>query len=115
MAYESAQQDTRPVEDWLNDSDRLDPQRDENAIDIWNSVREKSPMATTESDRRAALQKWLRAVPQFRLDPSKQTTWANGRIRSPRNIPGAPRPLSHIHHPPDTIHRHITENRTLSP
>jgi cytochrome P450 len=34
-----------------------------------------------------ALQEWLRAFPDYTLDTSKTTTWANGQIRGPRNIP----------------------------
>ena len=34
-----------------------------------------------------ALQEWLRAFPEYRLDTAHQTTWANGQIRGPRNIP----------------------------
>ena len=34
-----------------------------------------------------ALQEWLRAFPDYSLDTSRQTTWANGQVRGPRNIP----------------------------
>jgi cytochrome P450 len=34
-----------------------------------------------------AFQEWLRAFPDYTLDTSKQTTWANGQIRGPRNLP----------------------------
>ena len=34
-----------------------------------------------------ALQEWLRAFPDYRLDPNGRTTWAPGQIRGPRNIP----------------------------
>jgi cytochrome P450 len=34
-----------------------------------------------------ALQAWLRAFPNYSLDNSQQTTWANGQVRGPRNIP----------------------------
>ena len=34
-----------------------------------------------------ALQEWLRAFPHYALDTSKETTWANGQIRGPRNVP----------------------------
>lgn len=34
-----------------------------------------------------ALQEWLRAFPDYRLDRSRPTTWANGQIRGPRNVP----------------------------
>ena len=34
-----------------------------------------------------ALQEWLRAFPHYHLDPAKETRWANGQVRGPRNIP----------------------------
>jgi cytochrome P450 len=34
-----------------------------------------------------ALQEWLRAFPDYALDPSARTTWANGQVRGPRSIP----------------------------
>lgn len=34
-----------------------------------------------------ALQEWVRAFPDYTLDESKETTWANGQIRGPRNVP----------------------------
>lgn len=33
------------------------------------------------------IQEWLRAFPNYSLDTSKETTWANGQVRGPRNIP----------------------------
>jgi cytochrome P450 len=32
-------------------------------------------------------QEWLRAFPNYSLDTSKKTTWANGQVRGPREIP----------------------------
>ncbi len=34
-----------------------------------------------------ALQEWIRAFPDYELDAGRQTTWANGQIRGPRNVP----------------------------
>ncbi len=34
-----------------------------------------------------ALQEWLRAFPNYSLSDQSPTTWANGQIRGPRNIP----------------------------
>jgi cytochrome P450 len=34
-----------------------------------------------------ALQEWLRAFPHYTLDTTRETTWANGQVRGPRNIP----------------------------
>lgn len=36
---------------------------------------------------RVALEEWLAAIPEFRLDPSGQVTWAGGQVRGPRTIP----------------------------
>ncbi len=32
-------------------------------------------------------QEWLRAFPNYSLDDTKKTKWANGQVRGPRNIP----------------------------
>jgi cytochrome P450 len=34
-----------------------------------------------------AFQEWLRAFPNYSLDTEQRTTWANGQIRGPRNLP----------------------------
>ena len=34
-----------------------------------------------------ALQEWIRAFPDYALDPDRETTWANGQVRGPRSIP----------------------------
>lgn len=34
-----------------------------------------------------AFQEWLWAFPTYRLDESTETTWVNGQIRGPRNVP----------------------------
>jgi cytochrome P450 len=34
-----------------------------------------------------ALQEWLRAFPAYSLDGSRPTTWANGQVRGPRQVP----------------------------
>jgi cytochrome P450 len=36
---------------------------------------------------KVAIQEWLRAFPDYALDPSRATTWANGQVRGPRAIP----------------------------
>ena len=33
------------------------------------------------------LQEWLRAFPNFELDPERETVWANGQVRGPRCLP----------------------------
>ncbi len=34
-----------------------------------------------------ALQEWLRAFPDYTLDPDRETEWANGQVRGPRKLP----------------------------
>ncbi len=34
-----------------------------------------------------AIQEWIRAFPDYVVDESQETTWTNGQIRGPRNIP----------------------------
>ncbi len=34
-----------------------------------------------------AFQEWLRAFPNYSLNPDKKTTWANGQVRGPRVLP----------------------------
>jgi cytochrome P450 len=34
-----------------------------------------------------AIEEWLKRVPDFRLDPSKETTWSEGSLRGPRQLP----------------------------
>jgi cytochrome P450 len=36
---------------------------------------------------RVALEEWLRAIPDFSLDPTSPVTWAGGQVRGPRTIP----------------------------
>jgi cytochrome P450 len=57
-----------PVTDWVNDWDWLDPQWGPNAIDIWNSVRERCPVATTERYGRAHMPVTMAAVQQVAHD-----------------------------------------------
>ena len=33
------------------------------------------------------MQEWLRAFPNYTLDPSQETSWANGQVRGPRGLP----------------------------
>ncbi len=34
-----------------------------------------------------AVEEWLKAIPEFSLDPSAEVTWAGGQVRGPRTIP----------------------------
>jgi hypothetical protein len=36
---------------------------------------------------RVAIQEWLVAIPEFRLDDGAEVTWAGGQVRGPRTIP----------------------------
>ncbi|MET0577923.1 MAG: cytochrome P450, partial [Ilumatobacteraceae bacterium] len=36
---------------------------------------------------RVALEEWLAAIPDFRLDDTAEVTWAGGQVRGPRTIP----------------------------
>ena len=38
-------------------------------------------------EMRVAIQEFLARVPDFEIDESKETTWAGGQVRGPRNIP----------------------------
>ena len=33
------------------------------------------------------LEEWLKRIPQFRLDPAGKTTWSEGTVRGPRQLP----------------------------
>ncbi len=68
MAYETDEQDLRPVTDWVNDWDWLDDRWGANAIDIWNEVREQCPVVTTERYGRAHMPVTMEAVAQIAND-----------------------------------------------
>ncbi len=34
-----------------------------------------------------AVQEWMRAFPNYVVDTTKETTWSNGQVRGPRNLP----------------------------
>ncbi|MCB1001545.1 MAG: cytochrome P450 [Acidimicrobiales bacterium] len=88
MAYDSTGQvDMPPVTDWVNDWDWLDPQWGPNAIDIWNSVREQCPVATTERYGRAFMPVTMAAVTAVANDTTNfSSIWVNvGRPDAPRS------------------------------
>ena len=68
MSYETSSQDLPPVTDWVNDWDWLDDQWGANAIEIWNSVRQQCPVATTERYGRAHMPVTMEAVSQVAHD-----------------------------------------------
>jgi cytochrome P450 len=34
-----------------------------------------------------AFQEWVRAFPNYSIDATRETTWSNGQVRGPRNVP----------------------------
>ena len=87
MAYETDSVEMPPVKDWVNDWDWLDEQWGSNAIDIWNSVREQCPMATTERYGRAFMPVTMEAVSAVANDTENfSSIWVNvGRPDAPRS------------------------------
>lgn len=87
MAYGADQPlDTPPVTDWVNDWDWLDDGWGENAIDIWNSVREQCPVGSTERYGRAFMPVTMDAVRQIANDTDNfSSIWVNvSRPDAPR-------------------------------
>jgi cytochrome P450 len=66
--YETGATDMPPVTDWVNDWDWLDSQWGPNAIDIWNSIRDECPVASTERYGRAFMPVSMDAVSQIAHD-----------------------------------------------
>jgi len=78
MAYEIDSVNLPPVTDWVNDWDWLDDQWGANAIDIWNSVREQCPMASTERYGRAHMPVTMDAVAAVANDTENfSSIWVN--------------------------------------
>ena len=36
---------------------------------------------------RVAIEEWLRRIPEFRIEPGAEITWAGGQVRGPRSVP----------------------------
>ena len=36
---------------------------------------------------RVAIEEWLRRIPEFRVEPGAEVTWAGGQVRGPRSVP----------------------------
>jgi cytochrome P450 len=63
MAYDDASTvEAKPVTDWVNDWDWLDPAWGPDAVEIFNAVREKCPVAMTERYGRAFMPVTMEAV-----------------------------------------------------
>jgi cytochrome P450 len=90
MAYGADRVEMPPVENWLTDWDWLDDQWGPNAIDIWNSVREQCPVATTERYGRAFMPVTMEAVAAVANDTENfSSIWVN--VSRP-DAPRAPAP-----------------------
>ena len=103
MAYEATDQvEMPPVTDWVNDWDWLDDQWGSNAIEIWNSVREQCPVATTERYGRAFMPVTMEGVAAVANDTEHfSSIWVNvGRPDAPR------RPAPPITSDPPDHHGH---------
>jgi cytochrome P450 len=87
MAYGGEHVEMPPVDNWLTDWDWLDDQWGPNAIDIWNSVREQCPVATTERYGRAFMPVTMEAVAAVANDTEHfSSIWVNvGRTDAPRS------------------------------
>ncbi len=69
MSYEKdSTVHAEPVSDWVNDWDWLDDQWGTDAIDIWNAVRDVTPMAMTERYGRAFMPVTMAAVSAIAKD-----------------------------------------------
>ena len=102
MAYDTDAAEHPPVTDWVNDWDWLDPQWGANAIDIWNSVREQCPVATTERYGRAHMPVTMAAVQQIAHDTEHYSS-----IKVSVARPDAPRrPAPPITSDPPDHHAH---------
>lgn len=87
MAYGSEHVEMPPVKDWVNDWDWLDDGWGENAINIWNDVREQCPVARTERYGRAFMPVTMAAVRDIANDTDHfSSIWVNvGRPDAPRS------------------------------
>ena len=88
MAYGAENSVEMPqVRDWVNDWDWLDDGWGENAIDIWNGVREQCPVASTERYGRAFMPVTMDAVRDIANDTEHfSSIWVNvGRPDAPRS------------------------------
>jgi hypothetical protein len=87
MGYEHGATDVEPVRDWTTDWDWLDPAWGPNAIDIWNDVRSRCPVAATERYGRAFMPVTMDAVTQVANDTEHYSSiWVSvGRPDAVRN------------------------------
>jgi hypothetical protein len=86
MTYGSDRVDDEPVRSWVTDWDWLDDGWGENAIEIWNEVREQCPVASTERYGRAFMPVTMEAVRAIANDTVNfSSEWVNvARPDAPR-------------------------------
>lgn len=102
MSYETGTSELPPVTDWVHDWDWLDPQWGANAIEIWNSVRQVCPVATTERYGRAHMPVTMEAIQEIAHDTEH---FSSVRVSVAR--PDAPRrPAPPITSDPPDHHGH---------
>lgn len=90
MTYGGERIDGDPVKNWLTDWDWLDDGWGENAISIWNEVREQCPVASTERYGRAFMPVTMEAVRTIAQDTENfSSIWVN--VSRP-DAPRAPAP-----------------------
>lgn len=91
MSYGATDQDDQPVTDWLHDWDWLDPAWGPSAIEIWKSVREQCPMATTERYGRAFMPVTMAGVSQVANDTEHfSSAWVSVARRDAVRRPAPP-------------------------
>ena len=109
MAYDAADKPVaEPVSNWVTDWDWLDDQWGENAIEIFNGVREQCPVASTERYGRSFMPVTMEAAKTIAQDTEHFSSWRVGI-----SMPGTPRfPAPPItSDPPD----HLGHRKVLLP
>ena len=97
-----------PVRDWVNDWDWLDDGWGENAISIWNEVREQCPVASTERYGRSFMPVTMDAVRDIANDTEHfSSIWVN--VGRPDRVPTPAPPITSD--PPD----HLGHRRLILP
>ena len=88
-----------PVRDWVNDWDWLDDGWGENAISIWNEVREQCPVASTERYGRSFMPVTMDAIRDIANDTEHfSSIWVN--VGRPDRVPSPAPPIGSRWRPP---------------
>lgn len=70
------------------DADRVVIDRKENRhVAFGAGIHRCAGSNLARMELRVALEEWLARIPEFRLAPSAEVTWAGGQVRGPRTIP----------------------------